>query len=165
MITGGQLLKNETRREYTLCTSLRVNISLQNSSALVTVWRAVMEKCVTFVWTKQFSFGHCVACCYWKRCIMTGWKHFPARLIYLLNDHRRSTFQKRNRERIMTVWQHFPARLIYPGSVDARLAAPSNYLTPARWNPFLSLLDNLSLDNNSWYTQHTQGVDPMLVYC
>ena len=26
----------------------------------------VIEKCVTLVWTKQFSFGHCVACCYWK---------------------------------------------------------------------------------------------------
>ena len=34
------------REIYTLCTSLRV----------------------TIVWTKQFSSGHCVACCHWKVC-------------------------------------------------------------------------------------------------
>ena len=32
------------------------------------MWRVVIEKCVTLVWLKQFSFGHCVACCHWKVC-------------------------------------------------------------------------------------------------
>ena len=48
----------------------REHYSEQNSSALVTVWRVVIEKCVTLVWSKQFTSGHCVACCYWKGCIL-----------------------------------------------------------------------------------------------
>ena len=40
----------------------------ENSLALLTVWRVVIEKCVTVVWLKQFSVAHCVACCHWKVC-------------------------------------------------------------------------------------------------
>ena len=42
----------------------REHYSEQNSSALVNVWRVVIEKFVTLVRTKKLSFGHCVACCY-----------------------------------------------------------------------------------------------------
>ena len=45
------------------------SLSDENSSALLTVWRVVIEKCVTVVWLKQFSVARCVTCCYWKGCI------------------------------------------------------------------------------------------------
>ena len=46
--------------------------SQQNSSVVVTVWRAVIEKGVTEVPKNSSAFGHCVSCCYCKECFGNG---------------------------------------------------------------------------------------------
>ena len=68
----GVKIKIQILAWYTLSTILRIKQDSQlNSLALVTVWRVVIEKSVTYSQLNSSAFGHCVACCYWKGCIVS----------------------------------------------------------------------------------------------